>query len=114
MPSLVQTPLQFPQPLGGLGQTHVAPEQLPLAGHGTHVPPQFFCPLGQTHALPEQLPPAGHVTHALPQRVNPGLQMKSHLPLVHVAVPLAGAVHWWPHAPQFCVSPVRLKHALPH
>ncbi len=49
-------------------------------------------------------------THAPPQFVNPALQVKVQLPATHDAVPLAGAEHARPQAPQLLMSDVRLWH----
>ena len=42
------------------------------------------------------------------------MHIKPQVPLEQVAVACAGAMHWWPHVPQFCVLFARFTHAFPH
>jgi hypothetical protein len=55
-----------------------------------HVPPQLAWPVIHTHVVPEHTPPVGQETHAPPQSVKPDSQVNPHVPLVQVAVALAG------------------------
>lgn len=53
-------------------------------------------------------------THELPQRANPELQVKSHVPPLHTAVPLAGASQALLHAPQWLTLTSVSAHTVPH
>lgn len=98
-PQLAPTPLQHLADVQPLSQHSLAVEQLPPSGlqHalGLHVPWQGFSqPLSQS----------------LSQSAWSGLQLRWQLPLLQLALPLAGLLHTWPHAPQLSGVFVAVSH----
>jgi hypothetical protein len=53
-------------------------------------------------------------THCSPHFTNPGLQVKSHVPTTHWAVPFAGIEHVVPQTPQLRGSAAVSAQAPPH
>jgi hypothetical protein len=85
-------------------QVPAAQPAVPLAGG-----------LGQwlLHA-PQLLASVLVLTQAVPHLVSEPVQVKSHVPLLHTAVPPAGAEHVWPQLPQLLTSLLVLTQLLPH